>query len=147
MKRDLQKAGIDSNLRLWLLVGIAGYLLLPWYGLEDFWTLGWVISFPLFSSDNPSGLFLISQGDSLWILPSLLTFLLSGFALRLPRANPSYSRLLMITGLSTVILVVTQGLSIGIRGWTTDWLGELFGPLNARQYGMGYGGLIFTVSA
>ena len=62
--------------------------------------------------------------------------------------RPSCSRdYLMITGLSTVILVVTQGLSIGIRGWTTDWLGELFGPLNARQYGMGYGGLIFTISA
>ena len=40
----------------------------------------------------------------------------------------------MITGLSTVILVVTQGLSIGIRGWTTDWLGELFGPLNASVW-------------
>lgn len=147
MKRDLQKAGIDSNLRLWLLVGVAGFFLLPWYGLEDFWTLEWVLSFPLFSSNNPSGLYLISKGDSLWILPGLITFLVSGAALRIPRTDPNYSRLLMITGLSTVLLVVAQGLSIGIRGWTTGWLTELFGPLEARQYGMGYGGLIFTVSA
>ena len=147
MKRDLQKAGIDSNLRLWLLVGVAGFFLLPWYGLEDFWTLEWVLSFPLFSSDNPSGLYLILKGDSLWILPGLITFLVSGAALRIPRTDPNYSRLLMITGLSTVLLVVAQGLSIGIRGWTTGWLTELFGALEARQYGMGYGGLIFTVSA
>ena len=142
MKRDLQKAGIDSNLRLWLLVGVAGFFLLPWYGLEDFWTFEWVLSFPLFSSNNPSGLYLILEGDSLWILPGLITFLVSGAALRIPRTDPNYSRLLMTTGLSTVLLVVAQGLSIGIRGWTTGWLNEVFGALEARQYGMGYGGLI-----
>ena len=42
--------------------------------------------------------------------------------------------------------MVAQGLGIGLRGFTADWLTALFGDLEDRQFGMGYGALI-TASA
>jgi iron(III) transport system permease protein len=41
---------------------------------------------------------------------------------------------------------VAQGLGIGLRGFNADWLSALFGPLDDRQFGMGYGAML-TASA
>ena len=148
MEKDKRHISVGkSNLQLWLIVGIVGYSFLPWYGLENFWSLNWLLSFPLFYEDNPSGLFLVLSGQSLWLVPPLIVFLAVVAANRIPRSDRRHSRLLMASGLASCILVILQGLCIGIRGWTADWLGTLFGPLDSRQYGMGYGGLLFTLAS
>ena len=42
--------------------------------------------------------------------------------------------------------MMIQGFSIGIRGWNFEWAKLLFGDLEDRQYGMGYGALIVASS-
>ncbi|MDH5454258.1 MAG: iron ABC transporter permease, partial [Paracoccaceae bacterium] len=37
-------------------------------------------------------------------------------------------------------------MGIGLRGWTAEWLAALFGPLEDRQFGMGYGALFAASS-
>ncbi len=52
----------------WLLVGLAGVALLPWYGIEDgFWGLEWLADgYPLEPEYAPL-LFLILQGEAVFL--------------------------------------------------------------------------------
>ena len=51
-----------------------------------------------------------------------------------------------MTGVIGFSWLIIQGFSIGIRGWNYDWLTALFGKLDGRQFGMGYGGLFLASS-
>jgi iron(III) transport system permease protein len=42
--------------------------------------------------------------------------------------------------------LLAQGFAIGLNGWQAEWLALLFGPMETRQFGMGYGAL-FTATA
>ena len=69
------RRGLDRNVTLWLLVGLAAFAVLPWYGLERGYldirwiTRGWPVKGP-----GASGLF--AGFDRLWLLPHLVFLLL-----------------------------------------------------------------------
>jgi iron(III) transport system permease protein len=58
------------------------------------------------------------------------------------KSDPLFARVLVLAGGFGFAWLVAQGLGIGLRGFTADWLTALFGPLDDRQFGMGYGALI-----
>ncbi len=99
-----------------------------------------------FDEDYAPAAFLIAQGKKLWLAPLLVALILPLFALRRPKSDPWFARLLILSGAIGFGWLIAQGFSIGIRGFNFDWLEAVFGDLGDRQFGMGYGGMI-TASA
>ncbi len=128
----------------WIVVGWVGFLILPWYGIEDFWTFEWLVDGYPWDSDYAPGIFLIAQGEKLWLAPLLIPLILSLFAIRLDKTHTYYSRLLILAGSLGFAWLIAQGFGIGLRGWSYDWLEAAFGPLDDRQFGMGYGAMLLS---
>tara|TARA_R110000868_G_scaffold62718_9_gene189317 strand:- start:9418 stop:11619 length:2202 start_codon:yes stop_codon:yes gene_type:complete len=128
----------------WIVVGWVGFLILPWYGIEDFWTFEWLLDGYPWDSDYAPGIFLIAQGEKLWLAPLLIPLILSLFAIRLDKTHAYYSRLLILAGSLGFAWLIAQGFGIGLRGWSYDWLEAAFGPLDDRQFGMGYGAMLLS---
>jgi len=136
-----QKTG-HPVLIFWIVIGWIGFAVLPWYGIDDFWTFEWLVDgYPL-DSDYAPALFLIFQGEKLWLTPLLLPLAGVLAALSLSKTDPKYGRLLVLTGGLGAAWLIAQGFGIGLRGWNFAWLEALFGELGDRQFGMGYGAML-----
>ena len=134
-------------LLLWILVGWAGFLLLPWYLVDGGLFSGqWLVDGYPFDKNYAPAVFLITQGEKLWLTPLLIPLVMPLFALKREKSDPLYAKILILTGAIGFSWLIIQGFSIGIRGWNYDWLSSLFGKLNGRQFGMGYGGLFLASS-
>ncbi|WP_282127823.1 ABC transporter permease [Roseobacter litoralis] len=134
-------------LTFWVIAGWVGFCLLPWYMLEDgLLSFEWLRDGYPFDEDYAPAAFLIAQGKKLWLAPLLVALILPLFALRRPKSDPWFARLLILSGAIGFGWLIAQGFSIGIRGFNFDWLEAVFGDLGDRQFGMGYGGMI-TASA
>ena len=145
MPKTQYKPSIHPTLILWIAIGWIGFLFVPWYGIEDgFFSLLWLLQGYPFDKDYAPALFLILQSDKLWLTPILPCLILPLFILGKPKNNVWYARLLILSGAFGLSYVAAQGFSIGIRGFNFVWLETLFGDLNDRQFGMGYGGLFVT---
>lgn len=126
-----------------MIVGWAGFCLVPWYGIEDgFFSLAWLFENYPFDTDVAPGLFLILQGEKLWLAPTILFLAGPLLAIGKKRDDPAHATILILCGALGFGWLIAQGFSIGIRGWQFGWLEALFGPLENRQFGMGYGGLL-----
>jgi len=135
--------GLDPTVIFWMAVGWLGFAVLPWYGLDsNFFTLSWFFhGYPL-DSDVAPALFIIAQGEKPWLAP-LGILLLGPFLLWSRQKNhPLFGRLLVLIGAAGFSYFILQGFGIGLRGWRFEWLASLFGPLDDRQFGMGYGALL-----
>ena len=134
-------------LLLWILVGWAGFLLLPWYLVNGGLFSGqWLVDGYPFDKNYAPAIFLIGQGEKLWLAPLLIPLVMPLFVLNRPKNDPLYAKVLILTGVIGFSWLIIQGFSIGIRGWNFDWLTALFGKLDGRQFGMGYGGLFLASS-
>ncbi len=134
-------------LKLWILVGWVGFLVFPWYGVEDgLLSFEWLSGgYPL-DEDLAPAAFLIIQGMKPWLAPLVIPLLLSLVALRLDKTQPAYAWILLASGAAGLIWFVLQGFGIGIRGWSYGWLEAGFGPLGDRQFGMGWGALLVATA-
>ncbi|GIT87595.1 iron ABC transporter permease [Roseobacter sp. OBYS 0001] len=134
-------------LTFWVIAGWVGFCLLPWYMVEDgLLSFEWLRDGYPFDEDYAPAAFLIAQGKKLWLAPLLIALILPLIALRRPKSDPWFARLLILSGAIGFGWLIAQGFSIGIRGFNSDWLEAAFGDLGDRQFGMGYGGMI-TASA
>jgi iron(III) transport system permease protein len=116
----------------WIILGWVGFALLPWYGFDSAAapTLGDYLI-------GSSGLVLGLKG-AWWLLPILVPLLLT---LRpfVSRGATAQSGWLVSAGIAGLGLVILQGFTIGLNGWTLDILKALFGEPGPRQAGMGFG--------
>jgi len=126
----------------WIVAGWVGYLLLPWYGIEEFFSFEWLVDGYPFDEDYAPAGFLIAQGKKLWLAPLIIPLVLSLFALGKPKTHPAFGTILILSGVLGLGWLTIQGFAIGIRGFNADWLKALFGELDDRQFGMGYGALL-----
>ena len=134
-------------LLFWILVGWASFLLLPWYLVDGGLFSGqWLVDGYPFDKNYAPAVFLIMQGEKLWLTPLLIPLFMPLFALKREKSDPLYAKILILTGAIGFSWLIIQGFSIGIRGWNYDWLLSLFGKLDGRQFGMGYGGLFLASS-
>jgi iron(III) transport system permease protein len=130
----------------WIVAGWVGYCVLPWYGVEHFWSLEWLVNgWPLDKDYAPAAV-LVVMGQKLWLAPTVLALAAPLLVLGRLKTDPIYARILIFSGAFGFAWLIAQGLGIGLRGFNAAWLEALFGPLNDRQFGMGYGALI-TASA
>ncbi len=116
--------------------------MLPWYVLEDgLFSFDWLLDGYPFDSDYAPAVFLIAQAEKLWLSPILLFLLLPLFGSLFAHSQKQRSNVLLVAGVAGLAWLAAQGFGIGIRGWNFEALSQLFGPLDDRQFGMGYGGL------
>jgi iron(III) transport system permease protein len=116
----------------WIVLGWVGFALLPWYGFDR-------TAIPTLSDYFVSGSALIhGLKGTWWLLPILAPLCLSLVPVIRPSAQPNGSWLIA-SGLLGLALIVLQGFSIGLNGWTMDALKGLFGEPGPSQAGMGYG--------
>jgi iron(III) transport system permease protein len=133
----------DRTVALWLAVGLIGYVILPWYVIEDgFWSFEWLLGgYPTDRDFAPAILLVFIDGKA-WLAPVVL-FLVAPLALvGRQRTDPFFSTLLICAGLGGLAYLMLQGFTIGIRGWNFAVLENSFGPLGNRQFGLGYGALL-----
>ena len=143
---------LNKSARLWLVLGIVGFCILPWYVQEDgFWGFEWLIDGYPFDPDYAPALFLIVQGEKLWLSPLLLwlvmplagIFWAGGLS---PSNTVRRANVLIVAGVAGLLWLAIQGYGIGLRGWNFDALTQLFGPLDDRQFGMGSGALFVSAA-
>jgi iron(III) transport system permease protein len=129
----------------WIVAGWVGFLLLPWYGVEDgILSFEWLIDGYPFDEDYAPAAFLIAQGEKLWLAPLILPLVMSLAALGRPKSDPLYAKILILTGALGFGWLTAQGFGIGIRGFNFEWLKALFGELGDRQFGMGFGAMVLA---
>jgi iron(III) transport system permease protein len=132
----------------WIAVGAAGFLLLPWYALQDsIASIGWLKDYT--ARDNaPAILQALTYGRA-WLLPIGAMFLAAAALFQWPMPRLARANGLLILGGAGFVYFLAQGFAIGAQGWSFDLLGAMFGPLAADQYGMGWGaalcGAAFTM--
>ncbi len=131
----------------WLLVGWAGFFVLPWYVIEDgFWSLTWIADgYPSELSYGPAIAHILA-GEKLWLAPLFFFLLLPVSLWKLKKKSNVYSILLILSGMGGLGYFLLQGFSIGISGWEYQFLENSFGPLETRQFGMGYGAMFVAAS-
>jgi iron(III) transport system permease protein len=131
----------------WLIAGWIGYAILPWYAIDDgFWSLGWLQGgYPLDDDYAPALLQVLLYGRW-WVAPIALPLLAPlGLAGR-RRADPAFALILIAAGVAGLAAVLLQGFAIGIHGWQFGVLEAAFGPLDDRQFGIGYGGMLVSAA-
>ena len=123
----------------WIVLGWIGYAVLPWYGFDRATvpSLGDYVV-------GGSGLVLGLKG-AWWLLPVLVPLLA---ALRPTFSAPRQmeSAWLITAGVAGLALVLLQGFTIGLNGWTVDALKATFGEPGPKQAGMGYGAALTSAS-
>jgi len=130
----------------WIVAGWVGFAVLPWYGVEDFMAFDWLTGgWPLATDYAPAAV-LIAMREKLWLAPLLAALLAPLAVLGRRKSDPVYGRVLVGAGAFGFGWMVAQGLGIGLHGFAAPWLEALFGVLDDRQFGMGYGALL-TASA
>jgi iron(III) transport system permease protein len=138
---------VNRSVALWLVVGLAGFVVLPWYGIEyGFWNFEWLFEgYPL-DSDSAPGVLQVFLGGKPWLAPLVLFLLAPAAVLRRRKNDPLFATVLLVAGGGGMAYLLAQAFAIGLNGWGFGFLEALFGPLEARQFGLGYGALLVAAA-
>ncbi len=116
----------------WIVLSWVGFALLPWYGFDR-------SASPALADYFVSGSALIHGLRGAWWLLPILVPLVMALIPFLRLSAQRQGTWLAASGLLGLTLIVVQGFSIGLNGWTFDVLRSLFGEPGPSQAGMGYG--------
>jgi iron(III) transport system permease protein len=138
------KTSPNRPIRLWLLVGLLAYGLLPWYAIQD---TAWYSVLPqVFDGpESANGLLQVFVHGRIWLGLGLAGLALSAIALLMPPGRPQSSWLIAGGVLGFGGLLVS-GFLIGARGWSFAWLNAQFGELAVNQFGIGIGAFVVLVA-
>ena len=133
----------NLTLKIWLGISWVGFLILPWYAAYDgFWSFIWVTDgYPTFDEYSP-GILQITMHQRWWLWPVALALLVPLSILNFPRSDSRYSLTLLFCGGLGFVFTLSQGFILGLHGWGWEFLGQVFGPTEQTQIGMGYGALL-----
>ncbi|MCO6050242.1 iron ABC transporter permease [Mesorhizobium sp. RP14(2022)] len=121
-----------------LLLGLAAFVILPWYGLESgIWNGSWFASYPFDPSVAPGAAQLFLR-PGFWLLPAALA-LLSVLVLRFTPSGEKRGTRLAFAGGFGIAALVTEGLAVGYQGWNWSGWERLFGALGDGQPPFGLG--------
>jgi iron(III) transport system permease protein len=127
-----------------LALGIAAFLILPWYRIEGgFLSFEWLGGFLTEASAAPS-ILQITVFSRPWLAVAALA-LLSATAARFIQAPMRRGQILILCGGVGLVFLALQGLAIGYTGWTWTVSEKLFGPLTDGQPSMGAGACLSAV--
>lgn len=124
----------------WVLIGVLGYLLLPWYAQQDangLLAVGQVWG----DAQAANGLLQAAQHGRPWLWLGLLGLAVAGVGAALP-AGRQQGAVLVAGGALGLVALLLSGFTIGARGWAFEWMNASLGELGTRQPGMGWGGFV-----
>lgn len=136
-------ARTQRTIHAWILLGMAAYVLLPWYFLQrgSLWaTLPYLFDGPV----TANGLTQAWTHERAWLWSGLAGLLLAGLGAFLP-AGRRQGWLLVVGALVGLLGLGLSGFLIGITGWTYEWTHAVFGTLEQGQFGVGWGGFVVVV--
>ena len=129
----------------WVILGVVGFLLVPWYALQDsVWTLGWLKVFA--GKEAAPALLQVTFHGRAWLAPIGLPLLFCAALLMPWFDRETRARALIAIGASGFLYVFAQGFAFGPAGWSFDTLAAIFGPINGNQYGMGLGAFLVVTA-
>jgi iron(III) transport system permease protein len=128
---------------IWLALAWAGFAVLPWHISAGGW-FGWLTGFT--SAGLVSALGLSLAGGEWWLLPIAAPLLFATAPAVIPAARERTSQLLIAAGIVGLVIVVAQGLAIGINGWNYGFLSSALGAPGPKQTGMGTGAAVIAIS-
>jgi len=128
---------------LWLALGLAAYVLLPWYFLQR-GGLVEALAGVWGGAATASGWTQSWSHHRVWLASGLAGLLVAGTALLSPYAR--WQGLLLCSGaVLGLVGLLLSGFAIGMVGWSWDWLNASLGPTEWTQPGMGWGGFVVVV--
>jgi iron(III) transport system permease protein len=124
-----------------VVVGALGFVLAPWYGLEDgFWYFTWVKSYP--DAETAPALLQVLNHGRTWLAPLAVILAIAAFGAFAHRDNREGAIALTAAGVLGLAWLFLQGFAITHRGWGWSWLASFVSGDAPRQFGMGYGAAI-----
>ena len=125
-------------------MGLLGYLLLPWYAIQD---TAWYAVLPqiLGGPETANGVVQALVHGRRWLLVGLLGFAMATVALG-TRPGRGQGAWLMAGGLLGAFGLLASGFLIGAKGWAFASLNAQFGELGHNQFGIGAGAAVSFVS-
>ena len=124
----------------WVLLGLAAYLLLPWYFMQQ-GSLGSAIPHLFGDAETANGLTQAIMHGRTWLFSGFFALLLAGAGAVLPPGRRQGGWL--VAGATLGLLgLLASGFLIGARGWSHEWLAPVFGGLALGQQGVGWGGVV-----
>lgn len=122
----------------WVALGLAAYLVLPWYAIQD---STWYEAVPQVfgQAEGANGLMQAATQGRSWLFIGLAGLLMCAIGAWLP-AGRSQGRWLLAGGAVGAIGLALAGFTIGARGWSAAALNTQFGELAVNQFGIGAGG-------
>jgi iron(III) transport system permease protein len=136
--------GSQRVIAAWLLLGAAGFVLLPWYFLAERSVLE---SLPgsFGGADTASAIVQASRHGKPWLWSAAAGLLIAWAGWRLPSARAQGWSLLSGAALGLLGLLLS-GFMIGVKGWAFDALNHTFGALGGGQPGLGLGAAVVIAS-
>ncbi|CAN7592472.1 iron ABC transporter permease [Rhizobium sp. LjRoot98] len=135
----------NRRLDIVLALGIAAFILVPWYRIEGgFLGFGWFSGFPSEASVAPGILQILEYGRWWLTIPALI--MATAVAARFLRDPMQRGAVLAAAGAAGVLFLTLQGLAIGFSGWTWTITETLFGALADGQPSMGAGAVLSAVA-
>ena len=131
----------NRRLDIVLALGIAAFILVPWYRIEGgFLGFGWLSDFPSEASVAPGILQILGFGR--WWLGVAAAVMTAAVAARFIADPMRRGTVLAIAGALGVLFLTLQGLAIGFSGWSWTVSETLFGALADGQPSMGAGAVL-----
>ncbi len=127
-------------IRAWVLLGLAAYLLLPWYAIQD---ATWYEAVPQVfgGAEGANGLMQAALQGRVWLFVGLAGLLVCAIGAWLPPGR-AQGRWLLAGGAGGALGLALAGFAIGARGWAFAALEARFGELGVNQFGIGAGGFV-----
>ncbi len=143
--RPAHKAqGANQALWAWVLIGLAAYVVLPWYAIQDANGLAKVAE--VFSNESAgNGLMHALQWGRGWLWGGVAGLALAAVAASMP-AGKRQGAVLLLGGALGLLVLLGSGFSIGARGWSYEWMNQAWGELDIRQFGFGWGAFVVLTS-
>ena len=134
-----------GSIAVWLAVGAAGFLLLPWYALQDsVFLFRWV---PHFGTKEAAPAWLqASLHGRIWLWPLGALIALAGLLLAPGLARAARANALIAIGAAGVAFFFVQGFAIGPTGWYYESLARTLPALPVGQYGVGLGAALVVTA-
>ncbi|MDO8279915.1 MAG: iron ABC transporter permease [Burkholderiaceae bacterium] len=138
------KKSTNFALRLWVVIGLLGYLALPWYAMQDG---AWYQALPgvLGGADTANGLVQAVIHKRKWLLIGLAGLVMAAAGVGMP-AGRQQGGWLLAGGLVGSLGLAASGFLIGAKGWAFAALNTQFGELAFHQFGMGLGAAVVLTS-
>ena len=134
----------NQAVRLWLVVGLLAYVVLPWYAIQD---TAWYSVLPqIFGGpETANGLLQALVHGRRWLLLGVVGLLVAAVGLAVP-AGRGQSNWFLGGGLIGFVGLLASAFTIGAKGWAFEGLNSQFGELATNQFGIGIGAFLALVS-